>query len=108
MSPIIEHNQTDIHRICQENNVKLLYFFGSVLNPEKFSHESDIDVLVSFKSDISMETYTDSYFGLLFALEELLGREVDLTTERSVKNPYFKEELEATKILFYDISEVNG
>lgn len=55
-----------------------------------------------------METYTDSYFGLLFALEELLGREVDLTTERSVKNPHFKKELEATKALFFDSSEVNG
>jgi len=68
-----------------------------------------VDVLVSFQEHISMEEYTESYFQLLFSLEDILEKEVDIITERSVKNPYFRRELEETKVLFYDsFSQVHG
>ncbi len=109
MNPLIEKNKAAIQQICEDNNIRSFYFFGSILDPKKFREDSDIDILISFKEGISPEEYTDSYFRLLFSLEELLDREIDLTTERSIKNPYFKENLDNTKVLFYDsLSEVNG
>ena len=48
-------------------------------------------------------TYTDEAagrdFGLLQALEELFGREIDLLTERSLRNPYFIGSIEKTRQL---------
>lgn len=109
MDPIIEKNKAAIQKICEDNNIRSLHFFGSIVDSERFSEDSDIDVLISFNEGISLDEYTDCYFRLLFALEELLDREIDITTERSIKNPYFKEELDNTKVLFFDsLSAVNG
>ncbi|NBC06200.1 MAG: nucleotidyltransferase domain-containing protein [Bacteroidetes bacterium] len=109
MDALIEDNKTEIYRICEKNNVKSLYFFGSIIDARKFRSDSDVDILVSFRDDISNEAYTDSYFGLLFELEELLNREIDITTIRSVTKAYFKKELEETRVLFYDaLTEVDG
>jgi predicted nucleotidyltransferase len=109
MNILIEENKSEIYRICEENNVKSLYFFGSIIDSKKFNSDSDVDILVAFNDGISNEEYTDSYFGLLFELEELLNREIDITTIRSVRKPYFKKELEETRVLFYDsLTEVNG
>lgn len=109
MNVLIEDNKSEIYRICEENNVKSLYFFGSIIDSRKFNSDSDVDILVAFKDDISNEEYTDSYFGLLFELEELLNREIDITTIRSIRKPYFKKELEETRVLFYDsLTEVDG
>ena len=46
--------------------------------------------------------YTENYFGLAHELERLFGRRVDLVTERSVRNPYFRQVLEATRQLVYE------
>lgn len=109
MHTLIENYQNEIQMICEENHVKSLYFFGSILHPERFNENSDIDILVSFREGISMEIYTDSYFNIQFAMEELLGHHIDITTERSVQNPYFKDELDKTKVLFFDaLAEIDG
>lgn len=46
-------------------------------------------------------TPADQYFGLLQALEELFGREIDLLTDRSLRNPYFISSVEKTRQLLY-------
>jgi hypothetical protein len=40
--------------------------------------------------------------GLLLALEQLFQREIDLVTERSIRNPYFRKAVEASRQLVYD------
>lgn len=109
MHRLIDENIDRIIEICEENHVKEMYLFGSI-NNEKFNEESDIDILVSFKmNEINFEEYTDNYFRIQFELEDILGREVDLLTERSIKNPYFKEEIEKTKQPIYRSSiEIDG
>ncbi len=109
MNSLIECNRDEIYKICEENNVKSLYFFGSIIDPQKFRSNSDVDILVSFRDGISNEEYTESYFKLWFEMEELLQREIDLSTIRSIKNPHFKKELEVTRVLFYDsLTKVDG
>jgi len=48
MNPIIENNKASIFDLCEQNHVKSLYLFGSVLDHNKFKETSDIDMLVSF------------------------------------------------------------
>ena len=59
--------------------VRQLGIFGSVAREED-SENSDIDVLV----DLEKETF-DNYMGLLFYLEDLFGKKVDLAIKNSLK-----------------------
>ena len=105
MNSIIMDNKERIAEICVKHHVKTLYTFGSV-NTEEFNVDSDIDLMVSFDMNkVSEEDYVDVYFDMLFTLEELLHREVDLVTERSIKNPYFKDEIAKTRILIFKSSD---
>ena len=58
--------------------VRQLGIFGSVAREED-SENSDIDVLV----DLEKETF-DNYMGLLFYLEDLFGKKVDLAIKNSL------------------------
>ena len=60
--------------------VRRLALFGSVARGEDLPN-SDVDVLVAFEG----ETTFDRYFDLKFWLEDLLGRSVDLVTEKSLR-----------------------
>jgi uncharacterized protein len=99
MNKIIADKIQTLTELCRRYDVKKMYLFGSVCS-DKFSDESDIDILISFK-DISIEKYTDNYFELHYKLEELFKRKVDLLTENSLSNPFFIESIEETKQLLY-------
>lgn len=60
--------------------------FGSVARDED-TENSDIDVLV----DLEKETF-DNYMGLLFYLEDLFGKKVDLAIKNSLK-PRIKDRI---------------
>lgn len=110
MVKLIEDKIPEIHELCKLNHVTELYVFGSATEPARFTVESDLDFLVSFDLDnISNEIYADSYFTLINELEALLSREIDMTTVRSLSNPFFIEELDSTKELVYaQLEEANG
>ena len=75
--------------------------FGSAVRGQ-FGKESDIDFLISFLDDISVEEYTDNYFTLHYKLRELFNRDVDIITKRSLSNPYFIDNLNKTRSLIYE------
>jgi len=77
-----------IRRACERHGVKRLRVFGSVLTDHFDPDTSDIDFLVAFQP--KRENLFHDYFDLKFELERIVGREVDLVVERSVKNPFFK------------------
>jgi len=89
----------DIKKLCIKHKVKHLYVFGSVLN-NKFSAESDIDLLVEINSSDPID-YAENYFSLKFELEELLNRSIDLLEDRALKNPYLKKNIDNSKTLIY-------
>jgi predicted nucleotidyltransferase len=62
--------------------------------------ESDLDFLVEFEP-LESGVYADAYFGLLESLEALFARPVDLVVASSIKNPYFRQGVERTKVLLY-------
>ncbi len=90
-----------INEICRRFHVTRLWAFGSVLT-SRFREDSDIDLLVDFdRSAISIEKYSENFFGFQFAMEDLLGRRVDITEDRAVRNSFFRAELDSTKSLIY-------
>ncbi|RCW72680.1 nucleotidyltransferase family protein [Pseudorhodoferax soli] len=57
-----------------------LALFGSVARGQASEH-SDIDLLVRFDGPATSERY----FGLMFYLEDMLGRPVDLVTDKALR-----------------------
>lgn len=85
--------------LCDKHGVKHLYVFGSVLTP-RFSDESDVDLLVEFKTD-EIADYLTNYFELKYALQDAVGREEDLVEDRSIRNPVFRRSVDRTKQKIY-------
>ena len=96
---LLENNISQIVALCRKHKVSKLFAFGSILT-NRFNDESDVDFLVSFnKSEVT--DYFDNYFDFKYSLEDLLGRIVDLLEEQTIKNPYLKKNVDATKALIY-------
>ena len=90
----------EIERVCRGLPVKRLGFFGSALT-RSFAPDSDIDVLVVFDSDESIDLF-DKYFELKERLESIFEREVDLVVDKPFKNPVFRESVEKTRTIIYE------
>lgn len=98
---LIHNNLSKILQLCKIHKVETLSVFGSVLT-DRFNKDSDIDFSVTFKkNDIPLLDYADNYFDLVYSLEDLFGRKVDLICEDSIHNPIFLEELDSTKQRIY-------
>ncbi|MCX7037808.1 MAG: hypothetical protein NT005_01525 [Spirochaetes bacterium] len=48
--------------------------------------------------------YSNSYFGLAEGLSELFGCRVDLVEENAIRNPFFREAVEAAKERIYGVA----
>ena len=55
-----------------------------------------------------MLQYSRVYFGLLFALQDLFGRSVDLIMVTALKNPYFIESINQSRTVVYDAAPVRA
>lgn len=95
MISLVAQKKNEVSALCKQFKVRRLDLFGSAVK-ENFSDESDLDFVVSFTEEEPRE-YTRCYFSLVDALEKLFHRHVDLVTERSIRNPYFREEIELTR-----------
>ena len=96
---LIENNIQKIVALCKKYKVNKLFVFGSILT-DRFNEDSDVDLVVSFNK-AEVNDYFDNYFDFKYSLEELLGRDVDLLEEQTIKNPYLKKSVDATKALIY-------
>ncbi|WP_163400903.1 nucleotidyltransferase family protein [Flavobacterium fluviatile] len=96
---IDDRNIEDLKRLCAIYNVEKMYLFGSTVN-SNFNKESDIDLLVRFKS-IELSKYFDNYMDFKYNLEKLFGREVDLVEEQTLRNPILINSINKSKELIY-------
>jgi predicted nucleotidyltransferase len=90
-----------IKELCKTNKVKTLFAFGSVVRDD-YNENSDVDLIVDIDEKDPFK-YTDIYFNLKTKLEEILKRQVDLLEERAIKNKFFRNELENTKVMIYGL-----
>jgi hypothetical protein len=76
-----------------------MYLFGSALN-SSFTDKSDIDFLVKFKP-FDLAEYFENYMNFKENLKNLLGRDIDLLEEQTLKNPILINSINKTKELIY-------
>jgi len=99
MNKLISDNLDEIKSLCEKHKVKNLFLFGSA-STDKLADSSDIDLLVSFKP-IPLKGYADNYFTMIKEFENIFQRPVDMITEKYIRNPYFIESVNQTKVLLY-------
>ncbi len=85
MTTAIPLDAEAIAAACARYGVERLRVFGSVLTESFNPSSGDVDFLVEFKT--GREKVLD-YFDLKSALEQIVGRHVDLVMANAVKNPY--------------------
>lgn len=89
MDAAISSRREDIAALCRRFGVKRLDLFGSAASGGFDPRHSDFDFLVDLGEQPSA-AYVEAYFGLQESLATLLGRPVDLVTDRSLTNPYLR------------------
>ena len=66
--------------LAQRFGVTDLALFGSIVR-DQATDDSDVDILVKFDSPATSKRY----FGVQFYIEDLLGRPVDLVTDKALR-----------------------
>ena len=94
-------NRQALVTICQRLDVKRLRVFGSAVGGSFIAKSSDLDLIVDFYND-SAVGIADRFLALAEELERLFQRRVDLLTERSVRNPIFRESIESAGQTVYE------
>ena len=95
----LEQHNIQIVNLCESNDVKSLFLFGSAIT-NNFTNESDIDLVVDFEEEDPI-SYSNKYFNLKFQLEDLLKRKIDLLEQKAIRNKFLMEEINKTKIRIY-------
>mgnify|MGYP001547096823 CR=1 FL=1 len=86
MVAIVRDNLGEIKKICQRMELHCLYLFGSGSTQKNHTEESDLDFIFKFKKDengLPVSGY--DYFDLMFDLEKITGKKIDLVTEEKIK-----------------------
>lgn len=100
MIELIEQNRTRLFDLCRRYGVSRLDLFGSAASGRFNAASSDLDFLVEF-NDLTVDDAADRYLGLLNDLEDLFGRPVDLVSTRAIRNPYFRQAVDRTRVTLY-------
>jgi hypothetical protein len=96
---LIENHIETLKSLCNQFHVDKMYLFGSALN-SNFNSNSDLDFLVKFKP-LELARYFENYMNFKKSLEILLGREIDLVEEQTLKNPILINSINRNKELIY-------
>lgn len=87
--------------LCRKLDVKRLRIFGSAVSGGFADKSSDLDFIVDFYND-SASGIADRFLTLAEELEFMFQRRVDLLTERSVRNPIFRQSIESAGQTVYE------
>ncbi len=102
MTMLVEAKWPELVELCRRHKVRKLELFGSAVG-DSYNPEI-IDILIFWSEDSTPSPPAESahcYFGLLFALQDLFGRDVDLVETAAIRNPYFLQSVAKYRVLLY-------
>jgi predicted nucleotidyltransferase len=97
MNSLVESKLSEIKDVMRTYGVIRAYLFGSAALGN-ISDDSDVDFMVSFNPDLSYTEYGNNYFQLIYALQKLLEKDVDIVAEETITNPYLLQSINSQKI----------
>lgn len=100
MIALISDNLEAIRDLCRQYGIRRLDVFGSAATGAFNPETSDLDFIVD------LGEYTpgtaDRFFDLMADLEDLLGYPVQIVTEPSITNPYFRQAVDVQRNRIYE------
>lgn len=103
MIPLIADNKDTIAKLCREYGIRKLDVFGSAVTGAFDPASSDIDLIVDLGE--YDQTVAERYLDFIAALQDFFGYPVELITEPSIKNPYFRENVDQQRVSIYDVTD---
>lgn len=100
-TPLTQSKLIELENLCVERRVPRLAVFGSATTGGFDPSRSDLDLLVEFQP-MPRAQHAGSYFGLMEDLRGLFGALVDLVEPGPIRNPYFRQTIEATQVVLYE------
>lgn len=97
MNSVIKSNLPEIKDLMQKYGVIKAYLFGSAAIGD-MREDSDVDFIVTFNPDLNYTDYGNNYFQLVYALQKLLKKDVDIVAEETITNPYLLQSINSKKI----------
>jgi predicted nucleotidyltransferase len=101
MIDLVAKHMNDIAALCRHFGVRRLDLFGSAATDAFDPTTSDLDFVATI-ADTSAPNYAERYLDFAEALEALFGRPVDVVIDRSIRNPAFRQAVEATRQPIHD------
>jgi predicted nucleotidyltransferase len=98
MTENLQLDPEELAAFCRKWKIRELSLFGSVLRDD-FGPDSDIDVLVSFDPDVSLDI--DSMLQIIEELEARYGRPVDIVEREALRNPWRREHILSNRKVIY-------
>ena len=99
----VKNKLDEIILICKAIQLKSLCLFGSGARAKNLQTDSDLDFLFCFQTnDAGFPLSGCDYFDLLFELERLTGKKIDLVAEEKIRNRFFLESINKDKICIYE------
>ena len=99
----ITDNLNQIAALCREFNIRKLEVFGSAATGDFNPATSDIDFIVDlggYEPGVAKR-----FLRFAEALEALLQHNVDLITEESIQNPYFRHSVNQSRATIYETGD---
>lgn len=100
MNPLIEQHLSALIDLCRRYDVKRLDLIGSALRSDFDSRFSDLDFVVEF-NNLTIQNAADRYFGFMLDLGDLFNRTIDLVSYPAIRNPFFKQVVDQTRVNLY-------
>jgi len=97
----VEQQRQALADLCRRYRIRRLQLFGSAATGAFAPEASDLDFVAEF-ADTQAADYADRYFDFAEALERLFNRRVDVITQRAIRNPYFRAQVEQTAQVIYE------
>lgn len=103
MIPLIADKRKEITALCEEFSIRKLEVFGSAATGAFDPARSDVDFLVDLGG--CEQGVAKRYLRFAEALERLLAHDVDLVTDVSLTNPYFRHAVDQSRETLYEAGD---
>jgi predicted nucleotidyltransferase len=100
MIDLLYQQRERLRELCLRHGVARLGTFGSAAREDFDPTRSDLDFLIEFQSAPSVDRFAQ-FFGFKEDLEALFGRSVDLVMVGALRNPYFIQGVNESRVLLY-------
>lgn len=101
IEPRLYASRDAVAALCHVHGVTVLDVYGSAADGRFDAARSDYDFIARFAPRAG-SSLARRYLAFTEALEQLLGRPVDVMTDHAIENPYLRRAVEATRQRLYD------